>query len=79
MLVVVGAIDKLVDSFDFDIVIARFDKSGGLDSSFNSGLGWVRTRLGNEVAGAYTVQLQNNKIVVGGVSDSMGVVLRYQS
>lgn len=78
-LVVVGAIDKLVDSFDFDIVIARFDKSGGLDSSFNSGLGWVRTRLGNEVAGAYTVLLQNNKIVVGGVSDSMGVVLRYQS
>lgn len=79
MLLVAGAIDKFIDSFNFDIVLARFDQSGSLDSSFNSGLGWARMRMGDDTAGAYTVLLQGSKIVVGGLSSSTGVVLRFQS
>lgn len=78
-LVVAGAIDKQMDSGNFDVVVARFDKTGKLDTEFNNGLGWTRTRLGSKTAWAATVLLQAGKIVVGGVSDDMasGVVLRY--
>jgi uncharacterized delta-60 repeat protein len=78
-LVVTGAIDKQMNSFVFDVVVARFDKTGKLDTEFNNGLGWTRTRLGSQTAGAVTVLLQEGKIVVGGVSDDVasGVVVRY--
>ena len=76
-LVVAGAVDKDKNSFTFDIVVARFDKSGELDADFNDGLGWARTRLSPHTDAATAVTLQNDKIVIGGVSQSRGVVVRY--
>lgn len=76
-LVVTGAIDKQSNTFTFDVVVARFDKTGKLDSDFNTGLGWTRTSLGSQTAGALAALLQNGKIVVAGLSGSKGIVLRY--
>ncbi|WP_347906639.1 delta-60 repeat domain-containing protein [Pseudomonas grandcourensis] len=78
-LVVAGAIDKDKNSHMFDIVVARFDQSGELDADFNDGLGWARTRLSTQSDGATAVTLQNDKIVIGGVSHDSGVVVRYHS
>ena len=76
-LVVAGAIDKQKNSFVFDIVVARFDRTGKLDLTFNEPLGWARTRLSTRNDGAYSVVLQRDKIVVTGVSSNKGVVVRY--
>ncbi|MBC8996621.1 hypothetical protein IAI51_08800 [Pseudomonas sp. N40(2020)] len=75
--IVVGAIDKRKDTFKFDLVVARFDKTGKLDADFNDGLGWARTRLSTGSDAGFVVILQNEKIVVGGVSHNNGIVARY--
>jgi len=78
-IVVAGAIDKRKDSFNFDIVIARFNNTGHLDTEFNDGLGWARTRLSALSHGANAVVVQNDKIAIGGVSNKKGIVVRYYS
>lgn len=76
-LVVVGGVEKSKNSLIFDIVVARFDQSGELDADFNDGLGWARTRLSPHTDAATAVTLQNDKIVIGGLSQNRGVVVRY--
>lgn len=76
-LVVAGAIDQQKNSHVFDIVVARFDKTGKLDRQFNDGPGWARTRLSTNTDGALAMTLQPDKIVIAGLSGSNGVVVRY--
>lgn len=76
-LVVAGAIDKQKNSFVFDIVVARFDRTGARDMTFNEPLGWARTRLSARSAGAFSVVQQGDKIVIAGISADKGVVVRY--
>ncbi|WP_415773509.1 hypothetical protein [Pseudomonas sp. LB3P38] len=78
-LVVAGAIDQQKNSFVFDIVVARFDKTGKLDPHFNDGPGWARTRLSSKTDGAYAIALQPDKIVIAGLSQSKGIVVRYHA
>lgn len=77
--VVAGTIDKRKNTFTFDIVVARFHESGQLDTNFNDGLGWARTRLSSAADGAVSVLLLNDKIYVGGISDSKGIIVRYHA
>lgn len=77
-IIVVGAVDKTQNSHTFDIALARFDVRGKLDTEFNGGLGWTRTRLSPRTEGVLAVVLQSSgKIVVAGFSSDKGVVLRY--
>jgi uncharacterized delta-60 repeat protein len=77
--VVAGTIDKRKNTFTFDIVVARFNESGQLDTDFNDGLGWARTRLSSAADGATSVLLQNDKICIGGISNFSGIIVRYHA
>lgn len=63
---------------DINIAVAVFQANGSLNIGFNN-TGYIATAIGNNAGANSLVVQSNNKIVVGGFSDNISFVARYNT